>query len=187
VIAGSYRGLRLATLPGFDLRPTSDRVRESLFGILGDRVRQAQVVDCFAGTGALGIEALSRGATRALFVERDPKVAGLLRDNLARLPAAAAAAVTVADALQAEFWARGDFPADLVFADPPYRQDLGNRFLAALAEARQVGPQALVVLEHEGDAAPGHPEWSAVDRRRYGDTGLSFYTRHAPGRNEVRA
>src|SRR5262245_17071885 len=85
IIAGHYRGLRIRNSAGFDVRPTSDRVRESLFGILGDRVVGARVLDCFAGTGALGIEALSRGAVRVGFVETDPRVLYLLRANLERL------------------------------------------------------------------------------------------------------
>lgn len=174
VIAGEFRGRRLATLPGRELRPTSDRVRESLFGILGDRVVDARIVDCFAGTGALGIEALSRGAAFASFVERDPRALGLLEENLGRLELTPRARVIRADALHPEKWPSGVFPARIVFADPPYRQDLGARFLSAL-EGR-LEPGGLLVLEHERAASIAHPAWTVVDHRTYGETAITFLT-----------
>ena len=175
VIAGNHRGLRLATVSGQDVRPTSDRVRESLFGILGNRVVGAGVVDCFAGTGALGIEALSRGARRARFVEQDPRVLAILRENVKRLRPEPEAEIVRADALRPRDWAREGFPADLVFADPPYRRGLAESFLAALGLVPVVAPRGLVLIEHEQGVQPAHPAWNVVDRRRYGDTAISMY------------
>ena len=163
-------------MPGRELRPTSDRVRESLFGILGERVVDARIVDCFAGTGALGIEALSRGAAFASFVERDPRVVGLLRENLDRLELASLSAVIRGDALHPEKWPSGVFPARIVFADPPYRQDLGTKFLNALSGSGRLEPGGLVVLEHERAATLAHPAWTMVDHRTYGDTAITFLT-----------
>jgi 16S rRNA (guanine966-N2)-methyltransferase len=174
VIAGRWRGLHLETLPGKDLRPTADRVREALFSILGDRVFGARVVDAFAGTGALGIEALSRGAAEVVFIERDPKALDLLRRNLAGVGAVGEGVVVPGDALRPETWPKG-LPADLVLADPPYRRGLPEAFLAALVRSGGVGDDALVVIEHEHGIAPGCPGWIATGERRYGDSALSFF------------
>jgi 16S rRNA (guanine966-N2)-methyltransferase len=174
VIAGAHRGLHLDTLPGKDVRPTADRVREALFSILGDRVPGARVVDAFAGTGALGIEALSRGASAVVFVERDPKALEVLRRNLARAGRGGEATVIRGDALRPETWSKG-LPADLVLADPPYRLGLAEAFLEALAGAGGVAEDGVVVIEHEHGAAPVHPGWVASGERRYGDSALTIY------------
>src|SRR5262245_46387940 len=149
IIAGRYRGLRIRTSAGFDVRPTSDRVRESLFGILGNRVVGARVLDCFAGTGALGIEALSWGSAQAGFVEMDPRVLYLLRANLDRLNLARHAAIISGVALLPSAWKDSGFPAHIVFADPPYRKGLGYRFLDSLVAAKGLEPGTLVIVEHE--------------------------------------
>jgi 16S rRNA (guanine966-N2)-methyltransferase len=174
IIAGEYRGLRIATLPGATVRPTSDRVRESLFSILGDRVVGARVLDCFAGTGALGMESLSRGAAHATFMETDPRVLHLLRANLDRLTLARLATVIQGDALHPELWQDKGFPAHIVFADPPYREGLADRFLDALAGSKRLQPETLIVMEHERDLELAPPGFTVVDRRAYGDTALTF-------------
>jgi 16S rRNA (guanine966-N2)-methyltransferase len=179
VIGGRYRGLRLATLPGLEVRPTADRVKEALFSMLAPRLPGARVVDCFAGTGALGIEALSRGAARVDFVERDPGSLALLRGNLEWLgeEAGARARVLAGDALQPRTWEGGLCPLDLVLADPPYRRGLGAALLAVLAAIGPWPEGALVVLEHESGGSPSHPAWVRTRERRYGDTALSFFAR----------
>ncbi len=174
ITAGRFGGLRLETLRGRAVRPTADRVKEALFSMLGPALAGARVVDCFAGTGALGIEAASRGAARVTFVERDPRSLDLLRRNLERLPEPVEARVVPEDALRPDRWGREGLPADIILVDPPYRQGLGEALLAALAGA--AGSEgATVVLEHETGAAPGHPRWTVVRSRRYGDTTLTFY------------
>ena len=176
VIAGEYRGMRIHTSAGLHVRPTSDRVRESLFGILGDRVVGARVLDCFAGTGALGIEALSRGAAEACFVERDPRVVHLLRHNLERLNLSGHTTLVSGDALAPDAWQERGFPAHVVFADPPYRQGLAARFLDALARASRLDPGTLVIVEHERELTVSHPGFTLMDHRVYGDTAISFLT-----------
>jgi 16S rRNA (guanine(966)-N(2))-methyltransferase RsmD len=168
LIAGTYGGRRLQAPPGEATRPTSDRVREALFSILGDRVQGARVLDLFAGSGALGLESLSRGAAEATFVDSAPAAIRAIRANLATL--GAAAEVIRADALR---WLRGA-PAggrqyDLVFLDPPYRRtgELGAPLSAALAPVLAEG--ALVVAEADR-RAPLELTFPLTDERRYGDT-----------------
>jgi 16S rRNA (guanine966-N2)-methyltransferase len=175
VVAGRYRGRRVDTLVGVALRPTADRVKEALFSILGTRVEGAYVVDCFAGTGSLGIEALSRGAQRVVFVEEDAAALDLLRRNLARFPDDADAVILARDALRPRAWGTGVFPADVILADPPYHRGLAVEFLEAMAAGAPPGSAGLLVVEHERGIVPAHGAWHPVDRRRYGDTVLSFF------------
>ncbi len=173
MIAGSYGGRRLAAPPGAATRPTSDRVREALFSILGARVRDARVLDLFAGSGALGIEALSRGAAGADFVDAAPGAVRAVRANLEQL--AIEARVHRADALQ---WLRTASATgaqyDLVFLDPPYR--LAERLGRGLAQSLPavLAPRAVVVTESDRRAplALGLP---LHDERRYGDTLIRFH------------
>jgi 16S rRNA (guanine966-N2)-methyltransferase len=168
VIAGRYRGRRLQAPPGDATRPTSDRVREALFSVLGDRVDGARVLDLFAGSGALGIEALSRGAAEATFVDSAPAAIRALRANLEAL--GAQAEVRRADARR--FLGGASAAArqyDLVFLDPPYRLAgrLGSELTAALPAV--LAPGAAVVAESDR-RAPLELGLPILDERRYGDT-----------------
>jgi len=175
VIAGSHKGRRLLGPRGPGLRPTPDRVKEALFSILGDRVREARVLDLYAGTGAIGIEALSRGARRVTFVEAHPSSLRVLRDNLTRCGLDGAAEVHPEEAEQFLGRRREDTgPYDLIFADPPYRMDAAPLLIRLDALA---GPHTLVVVEH-GTKTPPPAEagrWTRIRRYRYGDTSLSLY------------
>jgi 16S rRNA (guanine966-N2)-methyltransferase len=168
VIAGQYGGRRLQAPPGAATRPTADRVREALFSILGARVTEARVLDLFAGAGTLGLEALSRGASHATFVDSAPRALTALRANLAAL--GADAEVVRADALR---WLRAASPGarqyDLVFLDPPYRRaaELGASLSELLPAV--LAPGALVVAESDR-RAPLELTIEATDERRYGDT-----------------
>ncbi|MCV7251487.1 16S rRNA (guanine(966)-N(2))-methyltransferase RsmD [Mycobacterium hackensackense] len=176
IVAGAYGGRRIS-VPAKGTRPTTDRVRESLFNVLAARMDfdGAQVLDLYAGSGALGLEALSRGAARALFVESDRKAAAVITDNIAALGAAG----TVRCAPVAKVLAGGaGRPVDLVFADPPY--ELGatevEAVLAALLRHGWVAAGAVAVVERAaGGPALSWPDgWEPVDDRRYGDTRLEF-------------
>lgn len=177
VIAGTARGRRLKTPKGTSVRPTSDKVRGAIFSILLSQGRDpadAAVLDLFAGTGALGIEALSRGAARAVFVEKDPRTAALIGENLALTGFAEISRVMRADAERLELASLGTF--DLVFADPPYALVLESKALGRLAATLSEGGVAMV--EHGIDAPPPVPQGlEAFDAREYGDTGLTFYRR----------
>jgi len=180
VIAGTQRGRRLMAPRSAAIRPTADRVREALFSILGDRVREARVLDLFAGTGAVGLEALSRGARHVTFVESGRAALGLLRANLHRCGAAASAEVRPCSV--AAFFRRrseGLAPYDLVFADPPYAPAAGIRVLEALDRSAAVTVGTTVVLEHATRLPSPARVGSLIRTRqyRYGDTMLSVYYR----------
>jgi len=168
VVAGQWRGRRLQAPAGPATRPTSDRVREALFSILGTRVHDADVLDLFAGSGALGIEALSRGAAQATFVDSAPAAIRAVTANLEAV--GADAEVRRADARR--FLSDASAAArqyDLVFLDPPYRlaRELGGALSTALPPV--LAPGAVVVAESDR-RGPLELELPLVDERRYGDT-----------------
>ena len=180
IITGSAGGIPI-TVPRTVLRPTADRVREAVFSILGDRVDGAAVLDLFAGSGSYGLECLSRGASRVTFVEADRSSGSVISQNLtkARLQGGTVASAPV------EAWLRRA-PAqkfDLIFADPPYAKQRGDRdwnaFLLGSPElAALLAPGGLFILESfakGGQIVPAGAAWRATDERRYGDSLLVFY------------
>ena len=167
VVAGTAKGRRLVTPPGTDTRPTSDRVREAIFNALGslDAVAGGRVLDLFAGSGALGIEALSRGAEHATFVDTDRKAVAAIRDNLDTTGLADRATVTAADATA---WVGR---ADLALLDPPYAMDDdGWRSLLSNLDA------ATVVVESDRQIDLGE-QWDILRSKRYGTTVVQIATR----------
>jgi 16S rRNA (guanine(966)-N(2))-methyltransferase RsmD len=188
VIAGTYRSRILKSLKGLALRPTSDRLRETLFNVLGGSVNGARFIDVFAGTGAVGIEALSRGASDVVFIENHAPAATLIRRNLELLGIRTGTTVIVLDALRAlEKLAANHRPGqplyDFVFVDPPYAaaQEYA-RVLRFLGMASFLSPHAKVIVEHRRNF--DLPDSSGVLRRirvvRQGDAALSFYSVEAP-------
>ncbi len=178
VIAGEAGGRRLVAPKG-DARPTADRVKESLFASLGaDRLVGAMVLDLYAGSGALGIEALSRGAARAVFVDKDRRAQDALRTNLATTGFTERAQLNHGPA--ASFVGRGAGAAfDLVFLDPPYDLDATElaRVLETLARPGLLADAATVVIETRRDVPPVLPEgWTVGWARVYGDTLLTVAT-----------
>jgi len=175
VIAGEAKGRRLTGLRSARVRPTTDRVREALFSALGAGVAGARVLDLYAGSGALGIEALSRGAARAVFVDSDPEAVDAIRANLALTGLADRATVVRRPAERFVATAPGE-PFDLVVMDPPYAEGLPTVVLGALASGGFLGPQARVVLETRGSLeTPAElGGLQVVSQRRYGDSALVF-------------
>lgn len=177
IIAGKWRGRPLRTPKGFTVRPTSDRVREAIFDILGDRVAGAATLDLFAGSGALGLEALSRGAPSAVFVESDPGAFGILRGNIESLGAPGAESLHL-DYRQAlrRLRARG-MRFDLVFLDPPYGRGMAAESAEGLGRAGLLESGATVVVEEAARTPDAvFPEgWEAVADRRYGDTRVMIF------------
>jgi 16S rRNA (guanine966-N2)-methyltransferase len=175
IIAGTLKGRRIDTPDWPGLRPTSDRLRETLFNVLGPRVAGARFLDAFAGTGAVGIEALSRGAAQVTFVDADSRAVRLIESNLARC--GVKDRYVIIRAGLASFAARRE-TFELLFLDPPYGQaDLTGSLEAA---APLVGPSALLVIEHaRRDEAPAEVAGiRRIRQLRSGDSALSFYDRH---------
>ncbi len=170
VIAGEFRSRRLKSIPGDATRPTPDRLRETLFDILGPRVRGATFLDAYAGTGAVGIEALSRGARHAFFMEKNRRAVDAIRENLASLGLEARATVYAGPALLA----LPRCPAELVFLDPPY--DLEREYLATMDLVAE-NPPALVIVQHSVRLALAETYGPLTRTRtlRQGDNALSFY------------
>jgi 16S rRNA (guanine966-N2)-methyltransferase len=151
IVAGNWRS-RLLDIADVDgLRPTAERIRETLFNWLAPTIQGARCLDLFAGTGALGLEALSRGAASAIFVERSAIAVRQLEENIRQLRATAAR-VEQKDAR--DFIASTDEPFDIVFIDPPFAADLHQETCRLLAEHRTLEPGALVYLEQDRDRAP---------------------------------
>ncbi|NPU84598.1 MAG: 16S rRNA (guanine(966)-N(2))-methyltransferase RsmD [Syntrophaceae bacterium] len=186
VIGGISRGKRLFVPKGSRARPTSDRIREALFNILQD-VRGFAFLDLYAGSGAVGIEALSRGAARAVFVEQDPRMAECLRRNVRDCGYDGAAEILETDASDGvrRLSRRGE-RFHLVFADPPYAGNRVGEILKETAEWPLLDGEGLLVIQHsarEELTEPAAEIWRCSDRRRYGDTMISFYELTARGEN----
>ena len=178
MIAGELRGRKLLSVPGRQVRPTSDKVREALFSILGDRVAGAFFADLFAGSGAVGIEALSRGAHRCTFVEAEGEVVTVLERNIDHC---ALGSRTIVRRERVErFLTRGELagePGALIFLDPPYSTSDGRFALAGLGAICQKSAGALIIYEHSSRIEP-EAVTGLFERFRtavYGDTALSFY------------
>lgn len=176
VIGGRFRGRRLHSAKAPGLRPTADRVREALFNILGDTIVDARVLDLYSGTGALGLEALSRGAARATFIERDPGALRSLRRNVAELEVQDRVEVTHGEAIDYCRHIPQDVTSfDVVFCDPPYRDPLGP---VAESVVRPRYWERVCVIEHAaGQVFPECGDDPRHETRRYGDTALTIFWR----------
>lgn len=184
IIGGQHRGRRLVAPSGRTTRPTTDRLRESIFNILTHKVdfEGARVLDVFAGTGALGLEALSRGAAHATFMERDAQAVQALSENIATLKVGDHTRVLRLDAMKLPTCAGQPF--DLVFLDPPYQQDYLPRTLAGLVDHGWLTEDAVLITEQdhrETDLAESLNSTTAPlhiqERRTYGETRFTFLTR----------
>lgn len=178
IVAGRHRGRRLAAPKGHDTRPTSDRVREALFNLLAHGIdwhglEGAHVADVFCGTGAVALEALSRGAAFATLVDHDPAALAAARQNIEALGESARTSVLRNDATRP--LPRPRQPVDLAYLDPPYRQEIGAAVVANLRRAGWLKPGALCVLELHRRTPFEVPEgFEIADDRSYGDTRLLF-------------
>ncbi|HEV7276937.1 MAG TPA: 16S rRNA (guanine(966)-N(2))-methyltransferase RsmD [Devosiaceae bacterium] len=182
IVAGKFRGRQLLSPSDAKIRPTADRVRESIFNILasriGPRLDGLKVLDLFAGTGAMGLEALSRGAAQVVFVDTGAESRGLIRDHIEAFGAGG-----VSKLLRRDATALGPAgtlgPFRLVFLDPPYGQGLGERALGSLEEGGWLAPEATLVLEESAEAALELPAGFVLDdRRQYGAAAVHFLGRN---------
>lgn len=179
VIAGQFKGRRIPTLPGRATRPTSQRAREALFSILGDRIQGATMVDLFAGTGAVGLEALSRGAAKVLFVEQNPLAGAGIERTLAQFKISSSSRVVIEEvslAIQNSILV-GWRPFDVIFMDPPYRLPNIQQLLHQIEEADLIAPTGRIIYEHFHKTTPPFSigAWTHIRTARYGDTGFTFY------------
>jgi 16S rRNA (guanine(966)-N(2))-methyltransferase RsmD len=179
VIAGALKGRRLVTPRGHLTRPTADQVRIALMDALMPYLSGSRVLDLFAGAGGVGIEALSRGAARATFVERDRRAAQALRENLESLGLQPVARLLVMDVDRAlPRLAAGGETFDVVFLDPPYETAFGAETLAWLGDGRLTRPGSVVVAQHLTKRAPALeplPALARIRARRFGETTLTFF------------
>ena len=178
IIAGDHRGRKLAQVEGDHIRPTADRIREALFNILGPFVRGSRVLDLFAGTGALGLEALSRGAEHAVFVDASQKSCAVVKENIQRC--------RLEDKTQVRHGKATDFPFtensfDLVFIDPPYHQGLVPPILGNGNFVNCLSPHAIVIVEQDAKEVE-LPSFKGLDiyrQKKYSRTLISFLTPNA--------
>src|SRR5690606_15389948 len=180
IVGGKFKGRAIAAPEGRDTRPTSDRARESLFNVLAHAawspgLEGRRVLDLFAGSGALGLEAMSRGAAFALFVETESAARGAIRDNIEALGLFGNTRIHRRDAtdLGVKPAGLGD-PFDMVFLDPPYGKGLGERALVRLGDGGWITPDALITLEVGADEAPQLEAFETLDERSYGAAKVFF-------------
>ena len=179
IISGTSKGRKLATPKSQSIRPTSDRVKESIFNILGEEVEGKLVLDLFAGTGNLGIEALSRGAKKAIFVEKGRKALQLIQRNITQIGLEGRVEIIPRDANRAIGILKGKGEIfDLIFMDPPYEKGLVKRTLIKLNSHPIYHMDSILIMEHDRrEPLPALLEgWNLVRERRLGDTVISFLT-----------
>lgn len=147
VIAGSAKRLQLKTLDGMDTRPTTDRIKETLFNMISPYIAGCCFLDLFSGSGGIGIEALSRGAKKAVFVEKNPKAMACIKENLKHTKLESNAVIMMTDVLLALCRLEGTQSFDYIFMDPPYNQGLEYKVLAYLSDSQLVGADTVIIVE----------------------------------------
>ncbi|HTR80213.1 MAG TPA: 16S rRNA (guanine(966)-N(2))-methyltransferase RsmD [Bacteroidota bacterium] len=176
VIAGTYKGRRLRTVADLTVRPATSRVKGSIFNILQNRIAwpDTRVLDLFAGSGSLGIEALSRGAPHAVFVENSKRPLAYLKENIAAMGAEGRSEVIASDAF--DYLSRPREPFDIVFADPPYELEVLNRLPSLIFQSGVVAPTGYLIIEHP-QQMKFEPSllWEEAVVRKYGRTVVTFF------------
>lgn len=179
VISGTAKGRPLKSVPGISTRPTTDKVKEAIFSVVGPYFNGGKVLDLFAGSGALGIEALSRGMDEGIFIDLDRTSVQIIRHNLAACGFIDRAEVYRNDAVKAlKQLAKREMRFDLLFLDPPYRIKNMDELLQQVDELGLMAEQATIVIEH--DSGHHYPEWindfQQIRHAEYGETGITYYT-----------
>ncbi len=175
IISGKHRGRKLAEFAGGEIRPTADRVKEALFNSLADRVAGACALDLFCGSGSLGLECISRGAERVMFNDRSAQSLAVLRRNLNAIGEGARARITNMDYLAALSSYTVKF--DLIFIDPPYREEYGIPALEVISERGLLSSGGVAVYERDRAFAGSVSGLKITDERKYGKTFLTFFER----------
>lgn len=180
VIAGSAKRLQLKTVPGFDTRPTTDRIKETLFNMIAPWIPGSSFLDLFAGSGGIGIEALSRGAKEAVFVEKNPKAVSCIKDNLTHTKLDDKASVITSDVLSALNRLNGHKEFDYIFMDPPYDQLLEKAVLEYLANSNLLYRDAVIIVEASLDTEFDYLEdlgFSIIKEKEYKTNKHTFIER----------
>ena len=180
IISGDLKGRHLINPAGAMVRPTGSRVKEALFSIIGDAVIGATFVDFFSGTGNIGIEAVSRGASHAFFIERNPRVVEILKKNLKNLGLADHVSIMTLDALKGvKALGKLGVSADIVFLDPPYAYTRTGEIIFSLLEHDIIPAGGMLIWQHSARTvpAPTYGDFTSQPTRFYGDTGITFFTR----------
>lgn len=170
VIAGKARSIPLMTVEGQDTRPTTDRIKETLFNMLHGELADCLFIDLFSGSGGIGIEALSRGARKAVFVEKAPKAVECIKENLKKTKLEEDAEVLATDAVTAIYRLSGSEPADFIFMDPPYGQQLERQVLEALKGSSLVDEYTTIIVEadlHEDFSYAEDLGYQIVRQKKY--------------------
>ncbi|NLO83457.1 MAG: 16S rRNA (guanine(966)-N(2))-methyltransferase RsmD [Clostridiales bacterium] len=177
IIAGRWKGRKLLSLKGTSTRPTYDRVKEAMFNILQAYIPDSLVLDLFAGTGNLGLEALSRGCKKVVFVEKNPRAVEILNQNRRNLGCFDQSHVVCDDVFHAIRYLSGKERFDVVFADPPYNEGMDARLIYAIAESDVMQPDGIIMLEHSSRS--NQPDEAGdikrIQTRKYGNTSISIY------------
>ena len=175
VIAGTARGIKLKAPTGFSVRPTADRVKEALFSILGHRVIEAFFLDLYAGSGAIGIEALSRGASFCIFVDYKKENIMLIKENLAKTNLAQNTRLMMANVKKAvDDFALEKIKADLVYLDPPYHNTDISPLVQTIFSRGIIADHGLLIVEHAYNNQKWANDFSGIRQKKYGDTCLTF-------------
>ncbi|MEA2088076.1 MAG: 16S rRNA (guanine(966)-N(2))-methyltransferase RsmD [Candidatus Caldatribacteriota bacterium] len=178
IVAGKNKGNILKSPRDLSVRPTSEKVREALFDILGSSVRETIFLDLFAGTGAVGIEALSRGAKKVIFIEKEPKCIKIIKENLEKTGNIQNAVVYKIDFLPGlKLLARKNYLLDYIFLDPPYNKGLVNISLLEISNLPILRKSGWIIVQHykKEKVIKNLSNLRLFDQRRYGECYLSFY------------
>jgi len=181
IIAGTLKGRTIAFPKAASIRPTQDRVREALFNVIAKKVRNSAVLDLYAGSGSLGIEAISRGAKSAVFVETNVQALRTIKANLKSLGVEDKAHVMKRDVFKAIDKLSNDGKRfDIIFMDPPYYQDLPKKTLLKLEQHAILCPNNIIIIEHSCKDVMPECAYNITLKlqKKYGDTSLSFYQRN---------
>lgn len=176
IISGKYKGHHLVSFQADHIRPTTDRVKESLFNILMHEISNAKVLDLFSGTGSLGLESLSRGAAEVTFVEKNKKSLNILQKNLEKLKVNEPYTVVTKDVLKYLQTYQGD-PFDIILADPPFTEAIAHDVLMELSQSICVGPNTWIAIESSRKERldENYGKLTRFDKREFGDKFLSFF------------
>ncbi|MCE3009250.1 MAG: 16S rRNA (guanine(966)-N(2))-methyltransferase RsmD [Proteobacteria bacterium] len=178
IISGKYKGQNLVSFRADHIRPTTDRVKESMFNIIQASIPEARVLDLFSGTGSLGIEALSRGASSVLFVEKNKRSIAILEKNLAKLKVSEPFQILNRDVLSFLTDYSGE-PFEVVFADPPFTEQMAHDVILAADQSRALGDSTIFLIEsgRREKVLDDYPALTRYDVREFGDKYLSFFRR----------